>query len=157
MAFLFSISEALEDYALTRGLRALLDLVADRVTVRRDGGELEIEPVALGDLMIVRPYWPSRTAPAAAIVMSVPTPRRPRRSTRSVPDSGLRSIVSALVRSDLSGDGPAIGPLPSVSLVLGSFGGLRFAGGRACPGVSWLTAAVAAGGGQVIRLMRRRR
>jgi len=60
LAFLFSISEALEDYALTRsrrGLRALLDLVPDRVTVRRGGGEVEIEPAALvvGDLMIVGP------------------------------------------------------------------------------------------------------
>ena len=59
LAFLFSISEALEDFALTRtrrGLRALLDLVPDRVTVRRGGTDVEIEPseLALGDLMIVR-------------------------------------------------------------------------------------------------------
>ena len=60
LAFLFSISEALEDFALTRtrrGLRALLDLVPDRVTVRRGGTEVEIEPseLALGDVMIVKP------------------------------------------------------------------------------------------------------
>jgi cation-transporting ATPase G len=60
LAFLFSVSEALEDYALTRsrrGLRALLDLVPDRVTVRRTDGEVEIEPgsLAVGDVMIVGP------------------------------------------------------------------------------------------------------
>lgn len=60
LAFLFSISEALEDYALTRsrrGLRALLDLVPARVTVRRGDGEVEIEPgsLAIGDVMIVGP------------------------------------------------------------------------------------------------------
>ncbi len=60
LAFLFSISEALEDYALARsrrGLRALLDLVPDRVTVRRGDGEVEVEPgdLAVGDVMIVGP------------------------------------------------------------------------------------------------------
>jgi cation-transporting P-type ATPase G len=49
LAFLFSISEALESYALARtrhGLRALLDLVPGRATVLRDGRELEIDPAA---------------------------------------------------------------------------------------------------------------
>ena len=60
LAFLFSISEALEGYALARtrrGLRALLALVPDRVTVRRPGGEVEVEPADLdvGDVMIVGP------------------------------------------------------------------------------------------------------
>ena len=59
LAFLFSISEALEDFALTRtrrGLRALLDLVPDRVTVRRGATEFEIEPpdLVVGDVMIVK-------------------------------------------------------------------------------------------------------
>ncbi len=42
LAFLFSISEGLEEYSLTRtrrGLRALLSLVPDEATVLRDGGE----------------------------------------------------------------------------------------------------------------------
>ena len=60
LAFLFSISEALEGYALARtrrGLRALLALVPERVTVRRDGAEAEIDPTELrvGDIMIVGP------------------------------------------------------------------------------------------------------
>jgi len=60
LAFLFSISEALEGYALARtrqGLRALLALVPDRVTVRRDGGELPVDPAELkvGDVMVVGP------------------------------------------------------------------------------------------------------
>jgi cation-transporting ATPase G len=60
LAFLFSISEALEDYAMDRtrrGLRALLDLVPDTVTVRRDGADLDVDPTELvvGDVMVVRP------------------------------------------------------------------------------------------------------
>ena len=60
LAFLFSISEALEDYAMDRtrhGLRALLDLVPELVTVHRDGTETEVAPAELrvGDVMIVRP------------------------------------------------------------------------------------------------------
>ena len=60
LAFLFSISEALEDYAMDRtrhGLRALLDLVPELVTVQRNGIEEEVVPGELrtGDVMIVRP------------------------------------------------------------------------------------------------------
>ena len=60
LAFLFSISEALEGYALTRtrqGLRALLALVPERVTVRRTGAEEEIDPgdLVVGDVMVVVP------------------------------------------------------------------------------------------------------
>ncbi len=60
LAFLFSISEALEGYALARtrrGLRALLALVPDRVTVRRRGDEVQVAPDALevGDVMVVHP------------------------------------------------------------------------------------------------------
>ncbi|MBF6277234.1 MULTISPECIES: cation-translocating P-type ATPase [Nocardia] len=59
LAFLFSISEALEDYSLARtrqGLRALLALVPDRVRVLREGRESSIEPAELviGDRMLVR-------------------------------------------------------------------------------------------------------
>ena len=60
LAFLFSISEALEGYALARtrrGLRALLDLVPERVTVRRGGGDADIVPedLEVGDVMVVGP------------------------------------------------------------------------------------------------------
>jgi cation-transporting ATPase G len=60
LAFLFSISEALEGYALARtrrGLRALLALVPERVTMRRDGAEADVDPAELlvGDVMIVGP------------------------------------------------------------------------------------------------------
>ena len=60
LAFLFSISEALEGYALARtrsGLRALLDLVPPKVTVRRTGERVEIDPAELviGDLVVLAP------------------------------------------------------------------------------------------------------
>ena len=60
LAFLFSISEALEGYALARtrrGLRALLALVPERVTVRRGDSQVEIDPDELepGDVMVVGP------------------------------------------------------------------------------------------------------
>ncbi|MDN5805306.1 MAG: HAD-IC family P-type ATPase, partial [Microlunatus sp.] len=59
LAFLFSISEALEDYSLSRtrrGLRALLALVPDEVTIVKKGRQhtvsaAEVQP---GDLMIIR-------------------------------------------------------------------------------------------------------
>ncbi|WP_308195278.1 cation-translocating P-type ATPase [Blastococcus sp. KM273128] len=60
LAFLFSLAEALEDYAVARtrrGLRALLDLVPARATVLRGGAEVEIDPAALvpGDVLVVKP------------------------------------------------------------------------------------------------------
>ncbi|MDX8153381.1 cation-translocating P-type ATPase [Patulibacter brassicae] len=60
LAFLYSVSEALESYALTRtrrSLRALLDLVPDRARILRDGEEVEVDPGALrsGELLVVRP------------------------------------------------------------------------------------------------------
>jgi len=60
LAFLFSISEALEGYAMARtrrGLRALLALVPERVTVRREGGDVDIAPADLqvGDVMVLGP------------------------------------------------------------------------------------------------------
>lgn len=60
LAFLFSISEGLEEYAVTRtrrGLRALLSLVPDRATVLRDGAQQVVPPAELriGDRMLVKP------------------------------------------------------------------------------------------------------
>ncbi|RIT15755.1 cadmium-translocating P-type ATPase, partial [Mycobacteroides abscessus] len=60
LAFLFSISEGLEEYALARtrrGLRALLSLVPEEATVVRDGAQTTIPAteLQLGDIMLVRP------------------------------------------------------------------------------------------------------
>ncbi|MFC9549154.1 heavy metal translocating P-type ATPase [Streptomyces sp. NPDC056956] len=60
LAFLFSISEGLEEYSLARtrrGLRALLNLVPDEATVLRDGVEQTVAPADLriGDTMVVKP------------------------------------------------------------------------------------------------------
>ena len=60
LAFLFSISEGLEEYSLARtrrGLRALLSLVPEQATVLRDGTELVVSPAELrvGDRMLVKP------------------------------------------------------------------------------------------------------
>lgn len=60
LAFLFSISEGLEEFAVARtrcGLRALLSLVPDQATVVRDGAEMVVAATDLrvGDQMIVKP------------------------------------------------------------------------------------------------------
>ncbi|KQQ93416.1 ATPase P [Leifsonia sp. Leaf325] len=60
LAFLYSLSEGLEEYSVAkarRSLRALLDLVPDEAVVRRDGLEQTIAPAELvvGDLMLVKP------------------------------------------------------------------------------------------------------
>jgi len=60
LAFLYSLSEGLEEYSLAKtrgGLRALLSLVPDAATVRRAGIERVIDPadLAVGDTMLVKP------------------------------------------------------------------------------------------------------
>jgi cation-transporting ATPase G len=60
LAFLFSISEGLEEYSLARtrrGLRALLSLVPDEATVLREGTEQGVAPgqLRVGDRMVVKP------------------------------------------------------------------------------------------------------
>ncbi len=60
LAFLFSISEALEERAMRRarhGLRALLDLIPPTAVVLRGGVQSEIlaENLRVGDLLVVRP------------------------------------------------------------------------------------------------------
>ncbi|OJV22877.1 MAG: cadmium-translocating P-type ATPase [Actinobacteria bacterium 69-20] len=60
LAFLYSLSEGLEEYSLAKtrgGLRALLSLVPDTATVRRAGIEQVIDPddLAVGDTMLVKP------------------------------------------------------------------------------------------------------
>ena len=60
LAFLFSVSEALEAFALARtrrGLRALLSLVPEQVVVVRDGVESVVHPddLRVGDRMVLKP------------------------------------------------------------------------------------------------------
>ncbi|MDV3136705.1 cadmium-translocating P-type ATPase [Mycolicibacterium sp. GF69] len=60
LAFLFSISEGLEEYALARtrrGLRALLSLAPVQATIVREGAEIVVAPteLAVGDRMLVKP------------------------------------------------------------------------------------------------------
>ncbi|MGB5151614.1 MAG: cation-translocating P-type ATPase [Mycobacterium sp.] len=60
LAFLFAISEGLEEYSITRtrrGLRALLSLVPAVATVRRGGREYPVSPteLAVGEVMVVKP------------------------------------------------------------------------------------------------------
>ncbi|ROT33470.1 cation-translocating P-type ATPase [Micromonospora sp. HM5-17] len=60
LAFLYSISEGLEEYSLARtrrGLRALLNLVPAEATVLREGSSVTVDPAQLrvGDLLLVRP------------------------------------------------------------------------------------------------------
>lgn len=60
LAFLYSLSEGLEEYSVAKtrkGLRALLDLVPREATVRRAGEELVVDPeeLVVGDLMLVKP------------------------------------------------------------------------------------------------------
>jgi len=60
LAFLYSISEGLEEYAVARtrrGLRALLSLVPAEATILRDGTQVTVAPadLAIGELLLVRP------------------------------------------------------------------------------------------------------
>jgi cation-transporting P-type ATPase G len=59
LAFLFSVSEALEEWAITksrRGLRAVLQLVPDTATIRRGDDQIEVptDEVGIGDVLVVR-------------------------------------------------------------------------------------------------------
>ncbi|MFP5366572.1 MAG: heavy metal translocating P-type ATPase, partial [Actinomycetes bacterium] len=60
LAFLYAISEGLEEYSVARtrrGLRALLDLVPAEARVLRNGTEVTISPseLVLGETMVARP------------------------------------------------------------------------------------------------------
>ena len=60
LAFLYSVSEGLEEYSVARtrrGLRALLSLVPEQATVVRTGTEVTVSPddLRVGEQMVVRP------------------------------------------------------------------------------------------------------
>jgi cation-transporting P-type ATPase G len=120
LAFLFSISEALEDYAMARtrqGLRALLDLVPETVTVRRDTGDADVAPADLevGDVMVVRPgeriatdgtVRAGRSAPDLSAITgeSVPIEIDPGRSVlaASINGSGILDVEVTATTDDSS-------------------------------------------------------
>ena len=96
LAFLYSISEGLEEYSLARtrrGLRALLNLVPAQATVLRDGAEQVVEPAELrvGDTMLVKPgervAWTARSPPAGPRWTSPPSPES-RCPSRQAPATG---------------------------------------------------------------------
>lgn len=60
VAFLFSVSEALESYTIDKArqsIRSLMEIAPRVATVRRDGREIDlpVEEVLLGDVLLVRP------------------------------------------------------------------------------------------------------
>ncbi|MBY6413311.1 cation-translocating P-type ATPase [Rhodococcus sp. BP-252] len=104
LAFLFAISEGLEEYAVTRtrrGLRALLSLVPDTATVLRGGREQTVPPadLALGELMIVKP------------------------GERIATDGTIRSGRTALDTSAITGESVPVEAGPGAEVFAGSING----------------------------------
>ncbi|MCE7080053.1 cation-translocating P-type ATPase [Streptomyces sp. ST2-7A] len=104
LAFLFSISEALEAYSLARtrrGLRSLLNLVPDEATVLRDGVGVTVAPgeLGIGDTMVVRP------------------------GERLATDGTVRSGRSALDLSAITGESVPVEAGPGSEVFAGSING----------------------------------
>lgn len=104
LAFLFAISEGLEEYAVTRtrrGLRALLSLVPDTATVLRDGREQTVSPaqLRLGETMIVKP------------------------GERIATDGTITSGLTALDVSAITGESVPIEAGPGAAVFAGSING----------------------------------
>ncbi|ACY21842.1 heavy metal translocating P-type ATPase [Gordonia bronchialis DSM 43247] len=104
LAFLFAISEGLEEYAVTRtrrGLRALLSLVPDTATVLRGGREQTVPPadLALGEIMIVKP------------------------GERIATDGIIRSGRTALDTSAITGESVPVEAGPGAEVFAGSING----------------------------------
>lgn len=75
LCFLFSVSEALEDWAVTRarrGLRALLSLVPPTTWVRRgsDRVELATDELVVGDVVVLRVPFTARASGVDVEVVS---------------------------------------------------------------------------------------
>ncbi|MDI9926613.1 heavy metal translocating P-type ATPase [Rhodococcus sp. NPDC078407] len=104
LAFLFTISEGLEEYAVARtrrGLRALLSLVPDTATVRRGGREQTVAPAQLwlGETMIVKP------------------------GERLATDGIIRSGRTALDTSAITGESMPVEAGPGAEVFAGSING----------------------------------
>ncbi|MFL4476138.1 heavy metal translocating P-type ATPase [Paeniglutamicibacter sp. MACA_103] len=104
LAFLYSISEGLEEYSLAktrRGLRALLDLVPQEATVLRGGIETTIPPqeLVVGDLLVLRP------------------------GERLATDGTVRSGTTALDTSALTGESVPVEAGPGDAVFAGSING----------------------------------
>jgi len=104
LAFLFSISEGLEEYSLARtrrGLRALLNLVPDQATVLRDGVEQSVAPADLriGETMVVKP------------------------GERIATDGVIRSGRTALDLSAITGESVPVEAEPGSEIFAGSING----------------------------------
>ncbi|MFZ2175374.1 MAG: heavy metal translocating P-type ATPase, partial [Rhodococcus sp. (in: high G+C Gram-positive bacteria)] len=104
LAFLFAISEGLEEYAVTRtrrGLRALLSLVPDTATVLRGGREQTVAPaeLVLGEIMIVKP------------------------GERIATDGIIRSGRTALDTSAITGESVPVEAGPGAEVFAGSING----------------------------------
>ncbi|MFF3182129.1 heavy metal translocating P-type ATPase [Rhodococcus pyridinivorans] len=104
LAFLFAISEGLEEYAVTRtrrGLRALLNLVPDTATVLRGGREQTVAPaeLVLGEIMIVKP------------------------GERLATDGTIRTGRTALDTSAITGESVPVEAAPGSEVFAGSING----------------------------------
>ncbi|MBW0133072.1 cation-translocating P-type ATPase [Pseudonocardia abyssalis] len=104
LAFLFSISEALESYSLDRSrrsLRALLSLVPERATVLRGDIGTDVSPadLELGDVLVVRP------------------------GERVATDGTVRSGRSALDVSAITGESVPVEAGPGAAVFAGSING----------------------------------
>jgi cation-transporting ATPase G len=104
LAFLYSISEGLEEYSLAktrRGLRALLDLVPKEATVLRGGIETTIPPqeLVVGDLLVLRP------------------------GERLATDGTVRSGTTTLDTSALTGESVPVETGPGDAVFAGSING----------------------------------
>ncbi|AOD24856.1 ATPase P (plasmid) [Rhodococcus sp. p52] len=104
LAFLFAISEGLEEYAVPRtrrGLRALLNLVPDTATVLRGGREQTVAPaeLVLGEIMIVKP------------------------GERLATDGTIRTGRTALDTSAITGESVPVEAAPGSEVFAGSING----------------------------------
>jgi cation-transporting ATPase G len=104
LAFLFAISEGLEEYSVARtrrGLRALLSLVPDTATVIRDGREQSMSPaeLELGEVMVLKP------------------------GERLATDGTIRAGRTALDVSAITGESVPVGAGPGDEVFAGSING----------------------------------
>ncbi len=125
LAFLFSVAEGLEGYAVARtqhGLRALLSLVPPTATVLREGTEAQMAPADLrvGDVLLVRP------------------------GERIATDGVVTSGRSALDTSVVTGESVPVEVGPGAEVFAGTVNG---------PGVLEITATATAEGNSLAKLV----